>query len=315
MIEFSRHRSVDTSDLLTSCMLCPRKCGVNRLFGEMGVCGSGADIVAARAALHAWEEPSISGTRGSGTVFFSGCNLHCSFCQNEPISRGFTGKVISEGRLAEIFLELQEKGAHNINLVTPTHFIPQIRDALILAKNQGLSLPIVVNSGGYEEVSSLRLWEGLADIYLPDMKFFAAEIARKYCGAPDYFPKAAAAIEEMYRQVGDPVFDEDGLLRRGVIVRHLMLPGGLFDSRKILAYLISTYGNHIYISLMNQYTPPNPPRPGAPKTLLRPDHYRALVDFLIENGQVNAYVQEGGAAEESFIPAFDLTGIDGPSLL
>ena len=241
---------------LANCRLCPRNCGVNRLAGDRGACGMGADIKAARAALHFWEEPCISGTRGSGTVFFSGCSLHCSFCQNEPISRGRAGKNISIGRLCEIFFELKAQGAHNINLVTPTHFIPQITAALRMAKENGLNLPVVCNCGGYESVESLRIWDGLIDIYLPDLKFYSGRLSKSLCDAPDYFEKAAAALSEMFRQTGEPVFDADGLMKKGMIVRHLMLPGHLFDTRKILAYLCSTYGNRMYISLMNQYTPP-----------------------------------------------------------
>ena len=309
---------------LADCRLCPRNCGVNRIAGERGACGMGADITAARAALHLWEEPCISGTRGSGTVFFSGCSLHCSFCQNEPISRGRTGKKISIGRLCEIFFELKAQGAHNINLVTPTHFIPQITSALRMAKEKGLDLPVVCNCGGYESVESLRIWDGLIDIYLPDLKFFSARLSKSICAAPDYFEKAAAALSEMFRQTGEPVFDSDGLMKKGMIVRHLMLPGHLFDTRKILAYLCSTYGNKIYISLMNQYTPPvstasaNADRSApeavkrntsAPDHPLREDHYEAMIEFLADHDQENAYTQENGTVSESFIPLFDLTGI------
>jgi len=311
---------------LTNCRLCPRECGINRLAGERGVCGMGADITAARAALHFWEEPCISGTKGSGTVFFSGCSLHCSFCQNEPISRGRTGKSISAGRLCGIFFELKAKGAHNINLVTPTHFIPQITEALRMAKEKGLGLPVVCNCGGYESVEALRIWDGLIDIYLPDMKFYSGTLSKSICTAPDYFGKASAALAEMFRQTGEPVIDENGLMKKGMIVRHLMLPGHLFDTRKILAYLCSTYGNKIYISLMNQYTPPagtatdtahpgtpahpsGTAHPSAPDHPLREDHYEAMIQFLADHDQVNAYTQERGTVSESFIPPFDLTGI------
>lgn len=298
--------------LLENCRICPRECGVNRLAGARGVCGMGAEITAARAALHFWEEPCISGTRGSGTVFFSGCSLHCSFCQNEPISHGRAGKIISIERLCEIFFELKAKGSHNINLVTPTHFIPQITSALRMAKEKGLDLPIVCNCGGYENVEALRSWDGLIDIYLPDLKFFSKTLSTKMCGAPDYFEKASLALQEMFRQTGEAQFDGDGLIQKGMIVRHLMLPGYLFDTRRLLSYLCDTYGNKIYISLMNQYTPPaksGAEESTAPDHPLREDHYEAMVQYLQELGQENAYIQDSGTDSESFIPPFDLTGI------
>lgn len=295
--------------LLENCRLCPRACGVNRLAGEQGVCGMGDGITVARAALHQWEEPCISGSRGSGTVFFSGCSLHCVFCQNEPISRGRAGKVIPPERLCEIFFELKDQGAHNINLVTPTHFIPQVTIALRMAKKKGLSLPVVCNCGGYESVESLRLWDGLIDIYLPDLKFYSGKLSGAMCHAPDYFDKASAALDEMFRQVGAPVIDKDGIMQKGMVVRHLMLPGQLFDTRKILAYLCGTFGNEIYISLMNQYTPPSGGRGNAPDHPLRADHYESMVGLLLALGQENAFIQEGGTDSESFIPPFDLTGV------
>ena len=303
---------------LKKCRLCAHECGVNRLEGEVGVCGMGAGIVAARAALHFWEEPCISGTKGSGTVFFSGCSLHCSFCQNQAISRGTQGKEISIERLTEIFFELKAQGAHNINLVTPTHFIPLITAALRQASDQGLNLPIVCNCGGYESVEALKIWEGLIDIYLPDLKFYSSILAKTMCGTADYFEKAFAALSEMFRQTGAPSLSADGLMKKGIIVRHLMLPGQLFDTRRILGYLCETYGNSIYISLMNQYTPPQAitgakdaitPCTSAPSHPLREDHYEAMIQFLADHGQENAYTQEGGTAQESFIPTFDLTGI------
>jgi putative pyruvate formate lyase activating enzyme len=297
---------------LSSCTLCPHECHVNRCLGELGICGSGSEISAARAALHAWEEPCISGTRGSGTVFFAGCSLHCGFCQNAPISSGQTGAFISPDRLSDIFLELQDIGAHNINLVTPTHFMPHIVYAIRSAKRQGLKLPIVYNSSGYDSVDTLRMPDGLIDIYLPDLKFFSSTLSRSLCSAPDYFQKASAALTEMFSQVGEPIFSPDGILQKGMIVRHLMLPGHLFDTRKILTYLCDTFGNKIYISLMNQYTPPSVAKPGVPAHALRADHYEAMISFLMERGQENAYVQESGTCSDSFIPAFDLTGIAKP---
>lgn len=300
-----------TSHLLSNCILCPRKCGVNRLERQTGYCGMPADLVIARAALHMWEEPCISGTMGSGTVFFSGCNLKCVFCQNHTIALGNCGKPVSPSRLADIFLELQKKGAANINLVTPTHYIPQIRDALILSKDKGLLLPIVYNTGSYETVDSLSLLDGLIDIYLPDLKYFSTELSAMYSHANDYFTTATSAISEMYRQVGTPVFHETtGLMKRGMIVRHLILPGQTKDSKKILRYLYETYGNNIYISIMNQYTPlPHVANIPELNRKVRPEEYDKVVNFALRLGIENAFIQEGETADESFIPPFDIDGV------
>jgi putative pyruvate formate lyase activating enzyme len=292
-----------------NCVLCPRACKADRTSDLLGYCGMGSEPVIALAALHEWEEPCISGTNGSGTVFFSGCSLQCRFCQNRDISIAKYGAVISTERLCEIFFELQEKGAHNINLVTAQHFLPHVVSALRLAKSSGLQIPVVWNTGGYESLSSLRALEGLVDIYLPDMKFISPRISGAMCGAPDYFSRCSDAIAEMFRQVGTPRLSDDGIMSRGVIVRHLMLPGYLFDTRKILLFLTKTYGNRIYISLMNQYTPPVPPVSGVPSSPLRRDHYDAMVNLLMENGQENAFVQEAGTDSEFYIPRFDLTGV------
>lgn len=305
---------------MSDCTLCPRRCHADRLSGQKGYCGQGAEVTAARAALHFWEEPCISGTEGSGAVFFSGCSLRCIFCQNYDISVGNHGRAVSHEHLVEIFLGLQEKGAANINLVTAGHFLPQVCQALRDARANGLSIPIVYNTGSYEEVSSLRLLNGLADIYLPDLKYFSSELSAACSHAPDYFEKAAAAIAEMLRQVGPPVIDGGtGLMKRGVIVRHLVLPGHVKDSKKILRYLREAYGNDIYVSILNQYTPP------AAQTLLwsngseplcrelsrkvTPEEYARVLDFAEKIGIVQGFVQEDGAAEERFIPAFDGEGL------
>lgn len=300
----------DSDDLLRDCVLCPRRCHADRLGGQTGYCGQTQTIRAARAALHFWEEPCISGTAGSGTVFFSGCSLRCVFCQNHMIAQGCAGQAVSVERLADIFLELQQKGAHNINLVTPTHFIPQIIQALTASREKGLSIPIVYNTGGYEEPETLRLLEGLVDIYLPDLKYFSPELSMRFSHAPDYFAKASTAIAEMYRQVGAPVFADNGLILRGMIVRHLVLPGQTKDSKKILRFLHETYGDDIYISIMNQYTPL--PHVGEYPELNRrvtPEEYDRVLVFAERIGIRNGFRQEGAAAEESFIPAFDGEGL------
>lgn len=303
-------------EIMRDCTLCPRRCHADRTAGKKGFCGQGAELTAARAALHFWEEPCISGSQGSGAVFFSGCSLQCVFCQNHDIAAGKRGRSVSLERLTRIFLELQDKGAANINLVTAGHFIPQISLSLSAARRQGLSIPVVYNSSGYEESASLRLLEGLVDIYLPDLKYRSPELSLEYSHAADYFEKAAAAIAEMFRQAGPPVLDPDsGLMKRGVIVRHLLLPGQTGDSKRILRYLHDTYGNDIYVSIMNQYTPlehvsalPEPARTSLLRTVT-PQEYRRVLDFADRIGIEQGYMQEGGTASESFIPPFDGEGL------
>lgn len=297
---------------LSDCALCPRECHVNRNAGEIGYCGQTARLAAARAALHYWEEPCLSGKNGSGAVFFSGCNLRCVYCQNYEIAQGEAGREITTARLSDIFLELQEKDAHNINLVTPAHFVPQIITALQTAKKQGLSIPVIYNTSAYEKVETLRRLEGLIDIYLPDLKYFDSVLSESYSHAPDYFETAAAAITEMVRQVGAPVFtdDETSLMRRGVIVRHLLLPGCGKDSRRILRFLHETFGNDIYVSIMNQYTPLSQVSEiPALNRRVSVREYERIVDFAIRIGIENGFIQEGETATESFIPAFDCEGI------
>ena len=295
------------------CTLCPRNCSVDRKNGEKGICGQTAELKVARAALHFWEEPCISGTTGSGTVFFSGCSLHCVFCQNEPIANGSVGKVISVERLTEIFIELERQGANNINLVTPGHFIPAIKEALLLAKKRGLTLPVVYNTSSYESVEALRSLEGLVDIYLPDFKYMSSQLSQKYSHAADYAEVAKKAIAEMVRQTGQPVFDEDGedgLIKRGTIVRHLTLPGCMDDSKKILKYLYDTYGDEIYISIMNQFTPlENVKEYPELNWRITEEEYDELIDYAIDLGIEQGFIQEGETAEESFIPDFDCNGV------
>ena len=316
---------------MENCILCPRNCRADRRSGKAGYCGQTEEIRIARAALHFWEEPCISGRSGSGTVFFSGCNLRCVFCQNRDIAIGQRGQVISGERLAEIFLELQEQNANNINLVTPAHYAPQIVGALERAKLQGLRIPVVYNTSSYEKAETLCMLEGLVDIWLPDMKYSSAELARKYSNAPDYFEVAMTAIAEMVRQVKEPVFctadghllnsvqmnaaceeseDADFLMKKGVIVRHLVLPGQEEDSKAVLWELYQTFGDEIYVSIMNQYTPmcwfekyPELNRK------VSEEEYDRVLDFAVEIGMENVFIQDGETAEESFIPAFDGEGV------
>lgn len=299
-----------SKEMFTKCEACPRRCGVDRTRGELGACGAPATPKLARAALHAWEEPSISGTRGSGTVFFSGCPLGCAFCQNSEIAHGAFGCELSEDELCRIFLRLEREGAHNINLVTPTHYAPLLAEVIPVARRLGLTLPIVYNSGGYERVEMLALLRGRIDVYLPDYKFADSLVAERYAGAPDYPEVARAAIEEMVGQCGMPQLDGEGLMRRGVIVRHLMLPGAYRNSHDVLKHLAG-YGDRIYISLMNQFTPMPAcsrrfPELSAP---IRPRDYRRLVAYAVRLGLTQVYVQEEGTVDESFIPPFDLTGV------
>lgn len=296
---------------LSDCTLCPRECHVNRNAGETGYCGQTARLTAARASLHFWEEPCLSGKNGSGAVFFSGCNLRCVYCQNHEIAQG-KGREITASRLSDIFLELQERGAHNINLVTPAHFVPQIIIALQTAKKQGLSIPVIYNTSAYEKVETLHRLEGLIDIYLPDLKYFDTALSESYSHAPDYFETASAAIAEMIRQTGAPVFadGEDSLMLRGVIVRHLLLPGCGKDSRRILRFLHETFKNDIYVSIMNQYTPLSQVSGIPPLNRRISDkEYGRIVDFAIRIGIENGFIQEGETATESFIPPFDCEGV------
>ena len=300
--------------LLSSCQLCPRHCGVNRNAGQTGYCGETAQLHAARAGLHFWEEPCISSTTGSGTVFFSGCTLRCVYCQNHEIAAGHVGQPITTERLSEIFFELQEKGANNINLVTPTHFIPHIRAALQAAKKQGLALPIVYNTSGYEEVSSLQLLDGLIDIYLPDLKHKSAKLSPRLSHCPDYFEKASLALQEMFRQVGNPVFDaENVLMKRGMIVRHLLLPGQVGEAKRVLRWLHDTFEDHVYVSILSQYTP-MPHLAGHPEYAdlqekVSSEEYERVLRFADEIGIRLGFQQEGDAAEESFIPPFTGEGL------
>lgn len=293
-----------------NCLLCPRKCGINRSTGQTGVCGVSSEIKVARAALHYWEEPCISGKRGSGAVFFSGCSLHCVFCQNREISDGKAGKLISKERLSDIFMELADKGANNINLVTPGQYIPDIVWAVNDAKSRGMKLPIIYNTSGYENVTELKLLEGIVDVYLPDFKYMDSTLSARYSRAKDYPSVAKQALSEMVRQQPDVVIDDaTGLIQKGVIVRQLLLPGHVNDAKAVLKYLYDTYHDHVYISMMSQFTPiALKDYPEINRTVTRRE-YERLVDYALEIGITNAFIQESDVAKDSFIPAFDCEGV------
>ncbi|CAA7599683.1 Aldolase-type TIM barrel [Acididesulfobacillus acetoxydans] len=293
-----------------SCRACPRECGKDRTRGEKGVCGAAARAKVARASLHAWEEPCVSGSRGSGTVFFSHCNLSCVFCQNYEISQEGFGREVTVGELAEIFLNLQAQGAHNINLVSPMHYPEPVREALIRAGDRGLRVPVIYNTNAYEKAETLRRLEGLVDVYLPDLKYFSDEYARRYSRAEGYFAWASQAILEMLRQVGAPRFDEDGLIERGLLVRHLVLPGLLADSKAVLRWIAEKLPRDVYVSLMGQYTPvyqasrcPELARP------LTEEEYDEAIDFFFSLGLENGFAQELDSGDPAYIPEFDLSGV------
>ncbi len=319
--------------LYECCTLCPRKCRVNRLTGERGYCGQNAQLVVSRAALHLWEEPCITGAAGSGTVFFNGCSLGCVFCQNYEISgkkntyrqtsaekdtdkklnqqaENLHGKIVTKEHLADIFLNLQKQGAANINLVTSAQFLPHILWAIPAARGKGLSVPVVYNTSGYEEVSVLKQLDGLVDIYLPDMKYLTSQTARRYSGAADYPEKAKEALAEMVRQTGAAVFDADGVIKKGVIVRHLVLPGQKEEAKAVVRYLYETYGDTVWLSILSQYTP-------TPRVQEYPEINRKLTTYEYEHvindalsiGVTQGFRQEGSAAAESFIPSFCGEGV------
>lgn len=295
---------------LTRCLLCPRLCGVDRTAGQRGRCGAGVAARVARAALHFWEEPCVSGSKGAGTVFFSHCPLGCPYCQNAAVSRDGAGRDLTPAQLARVFLSLEQTGAHNLELVTPTHVLPPVLEALALARRAGLSLPVIYNCGGYELPETMGALAGAVDVYLPDFKYADGRHAARYSGAPDYPERALAAIDAMLAQTGPPVFDDDGLLVRGVLVRHLLLPGLLADSLRAVELLYGRYGDNILLSLMSQYTPMG--GGGDFPELARrvnPRHYEALVDRAAALGVTRCYVQHPSSAGADFIPAFGGEGL------
>ena len=296
-------------ELYKKCNLCPRNCLVDRT-KTLGYCKATDKVKVARSALHYFEEPSISGTNGSGTIFFSNCNLKCCYCQNKEISTDGFGKEITIERLSEMMLELEEKHANNINLVTPTHYVPSIIEAIKLARSKGLSIPIVYNTSGYESVETLKLLDGYIDIYLTDFKYFDNKLGKELSKCPNYFEVVSKALDEMYRQTGKNKFDDNGLMTKGIIVRCLVLPTKSDDTKKIINYLYKKYQDNIYLSIMNQYTPVNfiKEYPFLNKTISE-DEYNDVIDYAIDLGIKNAYMQEGGTCSESFIPSFDLEGV------
>lgn len=285
------------------CNLCPRNCGADRDLGELGFCRAGSTAVVGRAAPHYWEEPCICGKGGSGTVFFSGCNLRCVFCQNSRISRTPYGREYTPEGLSELYLDLQSKGVSNINLVTPTPWVPQIKKSLDIAWSKGLYLPVVYNCGGYESIEAIKSLRGYIGVYMPDLKYLDPTLSKKYSSASDYPEVAKRAIYEMVEQRGELVFDSDGMLTKGVIVRHLVLPTHADDSFRVLEYLKREYGDSIIVSIMSQYTPTEGVCPPLNRKVTA-EEYASVVKFAKDIGLVNAFIQEGEAASESFIPEF-----------
>ena len=292
------------------CNLCIRRCNIDRTKGKIGACNSSDKITAARAELHFWEEPPISLETGSGKVFFSNCNLKCVFCQNHEISQEHKGIEITTDRLSEIFLELQDKGANNINLVTPTHYVPKIIEAIKKAKANGLTLPILYNTNGYDSLETIKMLDGFIDVYLPDFKYFDDKYAIKYSNAKGYKDNVIEILKEMFKQVGKNKFDSNGRMIKGIIVRHLMLPGLLFDSKKVIDCIYSMFGDNVYISIMNQYTP-------MFKALeykeiskpLNPKMYDSLISYAAELGIKNAFIQDSGSSTTDFVPDFNFQGL------
>lgn len=295
---------------MSVCNICPRMCNVDRKV-KTGFCSMTETVKISRAALHDWEEPCVSGEKGSGTVFFSGCNMKCVFCQNKEISTGGFGKEISVEKLAEIFLKLQDKGALNINLVTPTHYVTQIIQAVTIARKNGLSLPIVYNTSCYENPRTIDMLAGIVDVYLPDFKYFDNSAAKKYSSASDYVEMAKASLDRMVKQQPKCVFDDRGIIQKGVIVRHLVLPGQTEAAKDVIDYLYNRYGDNIFVSIMSQYTPctdlSNYPEINRK---LSQKEYDDVIDYAIDIGLENGFVQDGESASESFIPPFDLEGVD-----
>lgn len=295
------------NELLQKCELCPQKCGINRYKGN-GKCGANSDVKIALASIHNFEEPCISGEKGSGTIFFSHCNLKCVYCQNYKISKEGFGKYISIEHLSEIFISQQEKKVHNINLVTPTMYIPQIIEAITIARNKGLKIPIVYNCSGYENVGSLRLLEGYIDVYLPDLKYYDGNLAFRLSGINNYFKVATECIEEMLRQVGTPKLDKNGIIQKGLIIRHMILPNNVENSKNILKWINENIPKEVYISIMAQYFPAgNAKKIEEINRKITREELKEVEDYLYDLEIENGYIQELGEHEEEYVPNFDLS--------
>ncbi|MBQ7242475.1 MAG: radical SAM protein [Firmicutes bacterium] len=297
-------------DLMKNCTLCPRNCGADRTKSS-GFCRVGDKMRVALVSTHMYEEPCISGTSGSGTVFFSGCNMACVFCQNFDISQKPFGQDISPDTLSDIFLKKQAEGVHNINLVSPSHFVPQIRETLIMAKEKGLSIPVVYNTNSYEKPETLRLLDGLVDVYLADLKYFSEEFSQKYSAAPDYFAHASEAVKEMLRQVGHLRINADGIAEKGLLVRHLVLPSLRKDSERILLWIRDNLGAETYVSVMNQYVPMYKASEFREiSRRLTTFEYEKVLDYFLEIGMENGFRQGKGSAVKDYTPKFDLSGLE-----
>lgn len=293
---------------LKSCNICPHKCGVNRLNGIKGRCKCDNKIKIALASVHNYEEPCISGKNGSGTVFFSNCNLNCIYCQNYEISQLGKGKEITIEHLAQIFIKQQEKNVNNINLVTPTMYVPQIIEAIKIARKKGLNIPIIYNSNGYENMETIKKLNGYIDIYLPDLKYYSNEIAKKYSKIDNYFETAISAIKEMQKQVGNPIFNEKGIIQKGVVIRHLILPHHLLNTKNILKYVKENFDENTYISIMAQYFPTYKAKEDKLiNRKLTKKEYKEIENYLYLLNLKNGYIQELGEHEEEYVPNFDLS--------
>lgn len=294
--------------MLNSCTLCPHNCKVNRLEGKKGRCKCDNTLKIALASLHKFEEPCISGTNGSGTVFFTNCNLNCIYCQNYEISQGGKGKEITIQTLADIFIKQQEKCAHNINLVTPTMYVYQIIEAIKLARKNGLKIPIIYNSNGYENVETIKMLNGYIDVYLPDLKYYTNELSKKYSNVDNYFEVATNAIKEMYSQVGNAVFDDNGIIQKGVIIRHLFLPNHIQNTKNILKWINENLPKDIYVSVMAQYFPTYKAKNDSLiNRKLNKKEYKEVLNYLYSLDLQNGYIQELGNHEEEYVPDFNLT--------
>ena len=293
---------------LEKCEICPHKCKVNRALGNRGRCRCNDKIKIALASIHNYEEPCISGKNGSGTIFFSNCNLKCIYCQNYEISQLDKGKEITIDHLAEIFINQQNKNVNNINLVTPTMYVPQIIEAIKIARNNGLKIPIIYNSNGYENMETIKMLDGYIDVYLPDLKYYSNEIAKKYSKIDNYFSNAVNAIKEMQKQVGNPIFNEDGIIQKGVIIRHLILPNHILNTKKILKYIKENFDENTYISVMAQYFPTYKAKDDDKiNRKISKKEYKEVEEYLYLLNLKNGYIQELGEHEEEYVPNFDLT--------